>query len=81
MAATPRKTVDTKPTPPAAEPLLQKGKLVNLERGGRTLTNLEVIDWDDNFIKFRWDLHVSPQTEIVLIPWAKVEAIGLVGER
>lgn len=77
MAATPRKTVEAAP----AKALLEKGKLVNLERGGRTLTNLEVIDWDDNFIKFRWDLHVSPQTEIVLIPWAKVEAIGLVGER
>lgn len=61
--------------------LLQVGKLVNIDKGGRTLQNLEVLDFDDNFIKFRWDIHVSPQTEIVLIPWAKIEAIGLVGER
>ena len=61
--------------------LLEVGKLVNIDKGGRTLQNLEVLDFDDNFIKFRWDIHVSPQTEIVLIPWAKIEAIGLVGER
>jgi len=61
--------------------LLEVGKLVNIEKGGRTLQNLEVLDFDENFIKFRWDTHVSPQTEIVLIPWAKIEAIGLVGER
>jgi len=61
--------------------LLVKGNLVNLEKGGRTLQNLEVLDWDENFVKFRWDLHVSPQTEVVLVPWAKIESIGLVGER
>ncbi len=61
--------------------LLKIGTLVNIDKGGRTLQNLEVLDFDDNFIKFRWDIHVSPQTEIVLIPWAKIEAIGLVGER
>lgn len=61
--------------------LLKKGALVNLEKGGRTLTNLEVLDWDDTFVKFRWDIHTSPQTEIVLIPWQKIESIGLVGER
>lgn len=77
MVATARKTVEAAPL----KALLEKGKLVNLEKGGRTLTNLEVIDWDDTFVKFRWDIHVSPQTEIVLIPWAKIEALGLVGER
>lgn len=61
--------------------LLKIGSLVNLEKGGRTLTNLEVLDWDDRFVKFRWDIHVSPQSEIVLVPWNKIEAIGLVGER
>lgn len=71
----------TTKTASTVKPLLEKGKLVNLEKGGRTLTNLEVLDWDDNFVKFRWDIHVSPQTEIVLIPWAKIESIGLVGER
>jgi len=61
--------------------LLKKGSLVNLEKGGRTLTNLEVLDWDEAFVKFRWDVHTSPQSEIVLVPWQKIEAIGLVGER
>lgn len=68
-------------TAKTVEALLKKGAIVNLEKGGRTLTGLEVIDWDEHFIKFRWSVHVSPQTEIVLIPWSKVEAIGLVGER
>lgn len=65
----------------AVKPLLEKGKLVNLEKGGRTLTNLEVLDWDDHFVKFRWDIHISPQAEVVLVPWVKIESIGLVGER
>lgn len=64
----------------AAKPLLEKGQLINLDRGGRTLQNLEVLDFDDNFIKLRWDVHVSPQTEIVLVPWREA-VIGLVGER
>lgn len=71
-------TAKTTTTP---EPLLKKGALVNLERHGRTLQNLEVLDWDEHFIKLRWDVHVSPQTEIVLVPRDKIESIGLVGER
>jgi len=65
----------------AVKGLLLKGAIINLEKGGRTLTGLEVLDWDDTFVKFRWSIHTSPQTEIVLIPWGKIEAIGLVGER
>ena len=61
--------------------LLKKGALVSLEKGGRTLTGLEVLDWDENFIKFRWNVHIAPQTEIVLIPWGKIESLGLEGER
>lgn len=68
------------PTEPAKS-FLEVGKLINIEKGGRTLHNVEIIDWDDTFLKLRWDMNVSPQTEIILIPWAKVEAIGLVGER
>ena len=71
--AAPRKTE-------AARPLLEKGQLINLDRGGRTLQNLEVLDFDDNFLKLRWDVHVSPQTEIVLVPWREA-VIGLVGQR
>ncbi len=58
---------------------LRKGQLINLEKGGRTLQNLEVLDWDDRFLKLRWDVHVSPQTEVVLVPWDGA-VIGLVGE-
>lgn len=66
--------------PPAKKNLLEVGQLINLDRGGRTLQNLEVLDFDENFIKLRWDIHVSPQTEVVLVPW-KEAVIGLVGER
>jgi sporulation protein YlmC with PRC-barrel domain len=60
---------------------LKKGAIVSLEKGGRTLTGLEVIDFDETFVKFRWNMTISPQTEIVLVPWQKIEAIGLEGER
>lgn len=72
--AAPRKTEA------APQPLLKIGQLINLDRGGRTLQNLEVLGYDDNFLKLRWDVHVSPQTEIVLVPWREA-VIGLVGER
>lgn len=65
---------------PKAEPILKIGQLINLDRGGRTLQNLEVLDYDDNFLKLRWDMTISPQTEIVLVPWREA-VIGLVGER
>lgn len=61
--------------------LLKKGAFVNLVAGGRTLENYEVLDWDDNFVKFRGSVHVAPQTELVLIPWQKLEALGLRDER
>lgn len=60
---------------------LQSGQLVNITCSGRTLFNYEVLGWDANFIKFRADLTVSPQTEVVLIPYGQIEAIGLVGVR
>lgn len=65
----------------APEGLLKKGSIVSLERSGRTLTGLEVLDFDEHFVKFRWNVHVSPQQEIVLVPWSKIESIGLEGER
>lgn len=74
--AAPRRTAETA----AVKPLLEIGQLINLDRGGRTLQNLEVLGIDDNFIKLRWDMHVSPQTEVVLVPWREA-VIGLVGER
>lgn len=62
------------------KPLLEVGQLINLDRGGRTLQNLEVLGFDENFLKLRWDVTVSPQTEVVLVPWREA-VIGLVGER
>lgn len=62
------------------EPLLKVGSLINLDRGGRTLQNLEVLGFDEYFVKLRWDIHISPQTEVVLVPWREA-VIGLVGER
>lgn len=64
----------------AVEPLLKVGQLINLDRGGRTLQNLEVLGFDEYFVKLRWDIHISPQTEVVLVPWREA-VIGLVGER
>ncbi len=75
--AAPRKTTE----PSIQSTLLKIGSLVNIEKGGRSLLNLEVLDFDDKFVKLRWDRTVSPPTEIVLIPWEKIEALGLVGER
>lgn len=80
----PRQKNDTPSHAPAVAPqagLLKIGALVNIVAGGRTLPNYEVLDFDEHFIKFRGSLQVAPQTEIVLIPWAQVEALGLVGER
>jgi len=63
-----------------AEGFLKVGALINLDRGGRTLQNLEVLGVDENFIKVKWDMHVSPNTEVALIP-IDGSVIGLVGER
>ena len=69
------------PDTPKPEQFLEKGMLVNVVSGGRTLTGYEVLGADGHFIKFRGSVHVAPQTEIVLIPFAKIEAIGILGER
>jgi len=61
--------------------LLRKGQLVHLILNGRTLQYREVLDWDDRFLKIRSDMSVAPQTEIVLIPWGQIEALGLTDER
>jgi hypothetical protein len=70
MAAAPKKT----------DGFLKIGALINLDRGGRTLQNLEILDYDDKFLKVRWDHNVSPMTEVALIP-LDGSVIGLVGER
>lgn len=62
------------------EGFIKVGALVNIDRGGRTLQNLEVLGIDEKFIKVRWDQQVSPLTEVCLIPISDC-VIGLVGER
>lgn len=64
----------------ASEGLLRVGALINLDRGGRTLTDLEVLGYDEHFIKVKWNMNISPMTEVALIPWDG-SVIGLVGER
>lgn len=71
MAVAPKKT---------DEGFLKVGAYVNIDRGGRTLQNLEVLGVDDKFIKVRWDQQISPMTEVALIPIGEC-VIGLVGER
>jgi hypothetical protein len=77
----PRQKISHVPDVAPQDGLLKIGALVNLVSGGRTLTDYEVLDFDSNFVKFRGNIQVAPQTEIVLIPWAQIEALGLRGER
>ena len=76
----PAKRTETK-TEPEGLGFLREGMIVNVVTGGRTLTGYEVLGLDANFIKFRGNIQVARQTEIVLIPFARVEAIGVTGER
>lgn len=60
--------------------MLKKGSLVSVETSGRTQSGLEVLDFDDKFIKLRWNPAFPPNTETVLVPWDRF-VIGLDGER
>jgi hypothetical protein len=73
----------TKRTELPEEPkgLLRVGQIVNVVFGSRTHQGYEVLDMDGDFIKFRGNMTVAPQTEVVLIPRAQIEAIGLTDER
>jgi len=68
-----------KKTTEAPKGFLEIGALINLDRGGRTLQNLEVLGFDEHFIKVKWNAQISPQTDVALIPWGD-SVIGLVGE-
>jgi len=61
----------------APESYLKIGAIVSIVSGGRTLEGYEVLGKDEHFVKFRGNIHVAPQKEIVLIPYEKIEAIGL----
>ena len=66
---------------PEPETFLRVGQIVSVVFASRTHTGYEVLGWDDKFIKFRGSMLVAPQTEIVLVPFAQIEAIGLTDER
>lgn len=57
--------------------LLQIGDKVHLVSGGRTLTNYEVLDMDDKFLKLSANSQVAPQTDAILLPWTSIEVLGL----
>lgn len=79
VSTTPRPEDFFPPQPSTS--FLEVGMIVNLVSGGRTLPSYEVLDFDEKYVKFRGSMMIAPQTEIVLIPHAQIEAIGLVGVR
>lgn len=64
----------------APQGLLKIGSFVSVETSGRTQSGLEVLDFDDKFIKLRWNPAFPPNTETVLVPWDRF-VVGLDGER
>jgi len=66
--------------PPAKEDkkLFKVGQLCHLVINGQTLQNYELLDEDGEYLKFRANVQMSPQTGIVLIPKHAIERIGLV---
>ncbi len=59
------------------EDLLPIGTITSLVSGGRTLEGYEVVAKDEKFIKFRANLQIAPMTEYVLVPYAKLEMVGV----
>ena len=59
------------------EDLLPIGTIVSLVSGGRTLEGYEVVAKDEHFIKFRANLQIAPMTDYVLVPYEKLEMVGL----
>lgn len=64
----------------APQGLLKIGSFISVETSGRTQSGLEVLDFDDKFIKLRWNPAFPPNTETVLVPWDRF-VVGLDGER
>lgn len=79
--ATEEKAVLVERPPAAGYSFLRIGQLVHLVSSGRTFQYREILDMDQHFLKIRSDVSVAPQTEIVLIPWSQIEAIGITDER
>jgi hypothetical protein len=62
---------------PSKGSLLNVGDSIHLVSGGRTLTNYEVLDMDDRFLKLSANPQIAPQTDAILIPWTSIEVLGL----
>lgn len=60
---------------------LEVGQLCNVVANGNLMPNYELLHKTDSYLTFRGDLRVSPQCEIVIVPWHAIERIGLVGVR
>lgn len=72
----------TKPSAPVSSPFaLKVGQVCNVVVNGQLMPACELLDMDDKVLTFRSSLQISPQCEVVLIPWTAVERIGLVGVR
>lgn len=59
----------------------EPGQIFHLVVNGQFLPNYELIEIQGNLWVFRGNTLVSPQTEIVGIPYHSIERIGLVGQR
>lgn len=80
--ATVRKVIEVPDSPvvdQAPQSFMKVGQLCNLPLVGRTVTNYKYLGTDGVFLKFEGDVNIAPNTAIVLIPVAQLEAVGLVG--
>lgn len=78
--ATVRKVIETiDPIHEKPESFMKVGQLCNLPLVGRTVQNYKYLGTDGLFLKFEADVNIAPNTSIILIPVAQLEAVGLVG--
>lgn len=76
---TTRKAAATKVAagPAPKKKLLNVGDIVHLVINGQTLQYYQLLDEDAEYLKFKANVQMSPQTEEVLIPKHAIERIGL----
>lgn len=65
------------PKADVVEDLLPIGTITSLVSGGRTLEGYEVVAKDARFVKFRASLQIAPMTDYVLVPYERLEMVGL----
>lgn len=69
---------------PEARPFkfsFEPGEIFNLVVNGQLLPAYELLEKQADLWVFRANTQVSPQTEVVGIPFRAIERIGLVGQR